>query len=93
MIEDLTAFFVGLPTAKLSWANGSTEHAYFDDAFFNPQLGEMELNTTEPRATCIFAEVQHLKRKDRVEVNGKAFDVLEVQPDGTGFATVTFAHA
>lgn len=88
MIEDLRVFFIGLPTVSLAWDGGGTEYAYFDDAFFDAQLGESVLESTQPRLTCIYSEVAHLSRKDALTVDGVAYSVLEVQPDGTGLAIV-----
>lgn len=64
----------------------------FDNGFVDAQIGETALDTTIPRLTCIHSEVKDVPREATVEVRGKLYSVVQVQPDGTGFATVQLAH-
>jgi len=63
----------------------------FDEPYLNPQLGEYDMETREPRFTCKESDVRGLARGDTVDVHGKTFDVLAVEPDGTGIAIVRLA--
>lgn len=66
----------------------------FDDPYLNAQLGEYELDTTQPRLTCKESAVLgKVSRGDMVEIDGRAFDVLtEPQRDGTGMAVLMLAQ-
>ena len=68
----------------------------FDEAFLDSDLGETKMDTNSPRLTCSHAEVRDVPRDCLVTVTTKAgprdFIVLQVQPDGTGFALVTLTH-
>ncbi len=66
--------------------------AIFDDPYLNTELGEYELDTSSPRLTCRWADVQDVARGDTVEVNGRVYDVItNAQPDGTGMAMLALA--
>lgn len=61
----------------------------FDEPFLDAELGEYDLDTTQPRLLCKEADVRGLGRYDRVEIAGRVFDVMSLpQVDGTGMATV-----
>ena len=75
------------------WEGGSVSAAaIYDDAFIDATTGETILDTTTPRLTCIASEVASVPREAMVTIRGKAFSVTQIQPDGTGFATIQLAH-
>ena len=75
------------------WEGGSAKAtAIYDDAFIDATTGETILDTTTPRLTCIASEVAAVPREAMVTIRGKAFSVTQIQPDGTGFATIQLAH-
>ena len=62
----------------------------FDEPFFNTQIGEFELDASQPRLNCKAADVADLKAKDLVEINGQAYYLLtNPQYDGTGMAVLS----
>lgn len=64
----------------------------FDDPYLNAETGEYELDTTQPRLTCRWVDVQDVTRGDTVEVEGRVYDVVtNAQPDGAGMATLALA--
>lgn len=64
----------------------------FDDPYLNAETGEYELDTTQPRLTCRWVDVQDVTRGDTVEFEGRVYDVVtNAQPDGTGMATLALA--
>lgn len=64
----------------------------FDDPYLSAETGEYELDTTQPRLTCRWADVQDVTRGDTVEVDGRVYDVITgAQPDGTGMAMLALA--
>ena len=65
----------------------------FDDAFLNAQLGEYDLDTTQPRFLCKSEDVDGILRGDIAIIDGETFDVLtSPQVDGTGFATLVMGR-
>lgn len=66
----------------------------FDDPYLNAQLGEYEVDTRLPRVNCLERYVVGVSRGDRLDVDGKRFDVLSApHADGTGFASLELAPA
>lgn len=64
----------------------------FDDPYLNAEAGEYELDTSQPRLTGRWADVQDVTRGDTVEVGGRVYDVVtDAQPDGTGMAMLALA--
>ena len=66
--------------------------AIFDNAFFDSSIGETVLDTTSPRVTVKASDITTLPREAMVTIRGKVFSVTQIEPDGTGFATVMLAH-
>lgn len=65
----------------------------FDNGFVDAAIGETSLTTTQPRLTCLASDVVGVvPREAMTTIRGKAYSVVEVQPDGTGFAIVHLAH-
>lgn len=66
--------------------------AIFDDSFFDSNVGETVLDTTQPRLTCRTSDLQGIPLESIVEVGGKIYSVVKFQPDGTGMSVVILAH-
>ena len=80
-----------------SWAVFKTEpqrsvRGVFDNAFFDESIGQNILDTTAPRFTCALSDVAGIERGTDVEIDGKTYSVLAVEPEGTGLASVRLAH-
>lgn len=59
----------------------------FDDPYLNAEIGEYELDTTNPRVLGKQKDLQAARRGDTLEIAGTVYDVLTgPQPDGTGMA-------
>lgn len=94
-MENLSVFFSGLDAQTATFiANGQPRlvQCFFDNAFFDRSVGETVLDTTQPRITCQMAALSGVERESLVEVAGKTFSIIQIQPEGTGLATVTLAH-
>ena len=98
-IEPTSVFFSSLDASLAVFhlqAGDREVRVYFDEAFLDSDLGETKMDTNSPRLTCSHAEVRDVPRDCLVTVTTKAgprdFIVLQVQPDGTGFALVTLTH-
>ena len=63
----------------------------FDEPYLDAQLGEYNMDTSSPRFTCKAADAAGTKRNDTCAIGSTQYDVLSVQPDGTGMATVQLA--
>ncbi|UWR86992.1 head-tail joining protein [Phaeobacter inhibens] len=65
----------------------------FDEPYFNAQLGEYEVDATQPRLTCKAADVVELRERDQVTINGQNYYLLSnPQEDGTGMAVLALAR-
>lgn len=95
--ENLDAFldtedFAIHATLRLQDGRERVVRAIFDDPYLNAELGEYELDTTQPRLTCKWTDVHDVLRGDVVEIEGRAYDVVtNAQPDGTGMALLALA--
>lgn len=79
-------------TARLQAGGERRFRAIFDDPYLNAELGEYELDTSSPRLTCRWADVEDVTRGDVVDVDGRVYDVItNAQPDGTGMAMLALA--
>ena len=100
MKEDFSAFFAGLDvtTAIFHTPKGNIAvTCYFDNTFIDSNIGQVVLDTTAPRITCISEHIRFLKipsefRGMKVVVNGIEYSLIQVQPEGTGLSTITLAH-
>jgi hypothetical protein len=84
-------------TLVFEWETNSSPNsvavkAIFDNSFFDSSIGETVLDTTSPRITCKASSVTTLPREALVTIRGKRYSVTQIEPDGTGFATVMLAH-
>lgn len=61
----------------------------FDNAYFLQEIGDMDLDNTQPRLTCVEADVTNVKKEDTVTINGILYDVTnKPQTDGTGMCVI-----
>ncbi len=93
--ENLGVFFSGLDrTSALFTVDDETTlevTGYFDRAWYDASVGETVLDATSPRFTCELAPIHEVRREMAVTIDGEAFSVIEVQPEGTGLATIKLA--
>jgi len=66
-------------------------NAIFDNAFFDASIGEIILESSTPRLTCVESGVASVKKGDYVTVDSINYDVFSKQPDGTGMVTIILA--
>jgi hypothetical protein len=65
----------------------------FDEPYFNAQLGEYEVDATQPRLTCKAGDVADLRDRDQVTIKGQNYYLLSnPQEDGTGMAVLALAR-
>jgi hypothetical protein len=60
----------------------------YDAAFFDSSIGETVLDTTQKRLVVRDCDLGTLKREDTITLKCGTFEVLRIEPDGTGFSTV-----
>lgn len=97
MIQDplnvFIADFCENEEVTFTWLAGSKScKAIFDNGYVDANIGETVLDTTQPRLTCKHEDVKDVPRESLVTVRGVPYSVVQVQPDGTGFAIVQLAH-
>lgn len=93
---DLDAF-----ADEVRFTSGATPAAYapitcagiFDAPFIDAKAADMQFETSGPQVQVRAADVVFVKRGDYCLVKGQTYDVVQVQPDGTGMAIVTLAAA
>jgi len=95
--EDLSVFFSDDFAQEITAITQSGESfvfkGIFDDAFFNPEIGEMDAETTQPRIQTSRENTRRLNRGDSVSINGANYRVIESQPEaGENTATIILAH-
>lgn len=94
--ENLDIFFSSLDSKPVVFTldNGTQKSiiGYFDNAFLNTQIGEIEMDTTLPRFTCKASDLTGIHRETPCVIDGANFSVLQIQPEGTGLAVVALAH-
>jgi hypothetical protein len=100
-VEDLAAFLdVDMFADPVVFTSGDQPVAYapkacngiFDATFTDAQVGSSNLETNQPRVMVRAEDVPGVKRGDLCTVKGRTFDVMQVQPDGTGMAVVYLAE-
>lgn len=62
--------------------------AIYDDAFLDQAIGETVMDTRQKRFTARECDVKGLAREDTITDGTRTFVVIQVEPDGTGFATI-----
>lgn len=61
----------------------------FDNAYFLQEIGDVDIDNTQPRLTCVMEDIAKVKKEDTVEIGGDLYDVTkDPQPDGTGMGIV-----
>lgn len=61
----------------------------FDNAYFLKEIGDMDLENTQPRLTCVEADVTNVKKEDTVSIGSILYDVTaKPQTDGTGMVVI-----
>lgn len=61
----------------------------FDNAYFLAEIGDMDIDNTQPRLTCVEADVTNVSKGDTVEIDGATYEVTKKpQPDGTGMCQI-----
>ena len=86
-VENPAAFFADFDVPCTLGA--ATFAVIFDAAYVDP-LG---IAGTEPRATCISADVSTATLGTAITIGGKAYTVRDKQPDGTGMTVLLLEAA
>lgn len=64
----------------------------FDNAYFLLEIGDIDIDNTQPRLNCVEADIKNVKKGDSVEINNSIYDITRnPQPDGTGMAIIVLA--
>lgn len=65
----------------------------FDNAYFLQEIGDMDLDNTQPRLTCVMEDIAKVKKENTVEIDNVLYDVIkDPQPDGTGMAVIVLSR-
>lgn len=63
----------------------------FDSDYANPVAGELNLDSSNYTLTCITSEISSIKKGDFVEVDDISYEIVHIQPDGTGMTTLVLS--
>lgn len=70
-------------------SQGQPLKGIFDNAYFLAEIGDMDIDSTQPRLTCVQADVTKVSKEDTVEIDGVTYEVTKrPQPDGTGMCQI-----
>lgn len=67
---------------------GRSVAVIFDEQYID--AGGVE--SSEPAATCQSADLEGVEQDDDMQVNGRTFRIIGVQPDGTGVTVLRLAR-
>lgn len=92
--EDLTSMFdetygFAVPAAFKSKAIS----VIFDQDYYAAGGQEVDIESTKPAAVCKSADVTGVKIGDSITVDGDAYTVINVKPDGTGITVLALQEA
>lgn len=92
--EDLNVFFDGLDSFEAVFETCPQRRVtcYFDNSFLDATVGETLMDTTAPRLTARWEDVKDIPRETLVWVKERQFSVRQIQPEGTGLATIALAY-
>ena len=82
-------------TAVIHFQTGGsrTVKAIFDDPYLMSEIGEYDVDTSQPRLNGKEVDFAGVTRGDTVTVTGETFDILtSPQADGTGWAIIKMAR-
>jgi len=70
-------------------SQGQPLKGIFDNAYYLQDIGDMDMDNTQPRLTCVEADVTNVSKQDTVVINGVTYEVTKKpQPDGTGMCQI-----
>jgi len=64
----------------------------FDNGFLAPSIGDSEIHTTHPQLTIKESDIQTLSRGDQIIIKKRTYDIVQIQPDGSGLAIIILAE-
>ncbi|MBI9110111.1 hypothetical protein [Maridesulfovibrio ferrireducens] len=93
--DDLDIFFIGMDAVEVTvFGREQPFKAYKDNDMDEAVLGRaMTFNPDEPVLTCKQVDGTGLERGDSVILEGKSYDVLGFQPDGSGLGKLELVLA
>jgi len=95
MNEDMSIFFDGLDSVLAEFVTGNSSwyvQGYFDNGFYDTSVGDVVLDTTQPRFTCDSYKISKIQRGSSVIIKSKEYKIIQIQPDGTGTSVVLLSH-
>ena len=61
----------------------------FDNAYFLQEIGDLDIDNTQPRLTCVEKDVTKVSKEATVLINGITYEVTKKpQTDGTGMCQI-----
>ncbi|MGB0131158.1 head-tail joining protein [Chlorobium sp.] len=92
--EDISLFFDAKSGAAVSAVFNSTAiSVLFDDEHYAASGEGADISTSQPMVTCRAQDVAGIEQGDSITVDGTAYSVADVQPDGTGVMVLILQEA
>lgn len=86
---DTVGGFADIATFELGDGSVLQITGIFDDPYLNAQIGEYEIDTSNPRFTCAETEAVGIKQYDYMVLDGKRYNVVGYpKSDGVGVVII-----
>lgn len=85
LVEDMTVFF---NTADFAVAALYNHSSLVKGILNNTYITVNNVESTAPAFTCAHADMPQVKHHDRLIIENSSYNVVGVQPDGTGLVTL-----
>ena len=91
--ENINAFFdtddfAVAATFTPDGGSPSTVNGIFDDEYFDEVGGSVGIEGSQPRFTCKLDDLAAVEQGDALTVSGVAYEIVNVQKDGTGIVVL-----
>lgn len=73
--------------------NGIPVNGMFSAPWLQPQIGRLNTGMIEPQVAVRDADATGVNKGDPVEANGGSYEVVNIEPDGTGVTALILRPA
>ncbi len=92
ILTDLDTFLDSDEYAVQITYNSGTIKGIFDNAFVEDQQDDIDVETLQPQVTVKTSDVTGLTQGDTMTINSVVYNVIGIQPDGTGLTNVLLSQ-
>ncbi|GJQ59783.1 MAG: hypothetical protein D8M57_13215 [Candidatus Scalindua sp. AMX11] len=92
ILTDLDTFLDSDEFAVDITYNSGTIQGIFDNAFLEDQQDDVDIETLQPQVTVKTSDVSGLAHGDTMTIDSVVYNVIGIQPDGTGLTNVLLSQ-